>query len=602
MTNRLRALWVLVSGTVFAFLISQADTQTSNQSPSGGGTRGPSAIVFSRDGSTVYVAEQDEGDVAVIDANGGKVLAHIESGGTQPTGLAISSDQKTLAVTNSFSGTLGIIDLEKRSLRAKVAIPGGPWEVVIAKDGAAFVSVSQLNQVAVVDLNAAKVVDRIPVGSTIKAPSPHRIADVGVGHRPRALALTPDGSTVLCAAMNGGGLSLIDAAARKEIACIPTSAVNLRGIAVSEDGKRAYVTGQVPDVKFSTAQPESMWRNVVCRALIKDDLHLPLGAIPLDDKARGAADPGGIVILPDSDDTLIVAFGGTDSLAEVRRKLLDSGPFVLPPRVVPVGANPRALAARPGTGEIWVANHLGNSISVEQRGAAIRNIDLGVPSHIDRRLRGRILFNSARLTPARNFTCNTCHPDGNTDGLSWRLAFLKDGVERRNSRNLRGGILLTGPFGWTQRHEDFEDFVNDEIVHLLQSRKMRHADLHAFWDLINEMDMPPNPYRSPDGAMTAAALRGKALFSGQAACATCHQGSRYGASGKKEWIGTTDKRTLLDVPHLIGAYDSAPYLHDGRASTLEEVFTKFNNSRAHGKADILTSAQLSDLIEFVREL
>ena len=112
----------------------------------------------------------------------------------------------------------------------------------------------------------------------------------------------------------------------------------------------------------------------------------------------------------------------------------------------------------------------------------------------------------------------------------------------------------------------------------------------------------PNPYRNADGSMTPAARRGEALFTGQAGCIGCHVGEMRGGTKRHEWIGTTRPRVTLDVPHLVGAYESAPYLHDGRAATLEEIFTKYNPERRHGKADALNAAQLADLLEYVREL
>jgi cytochrome c peroxidase len=58
----------------------------------------------------------------------------------------------------------------------------------------------------------------------------------------------------------------------------------------------------------------------------------------------------------------------------------------------------------------------------------------------------------------------------------------------------------------------------------------------------------------------------------------------------------------LDVPHLAGVYDTDPYLHDGRAKTLEEIFGKHNPQGLHGKAHELTPEELKDLIQYVREL
>jgi cytochrome c peroxidase len=67
-------------------------------------------------------------------------------------------------------------------------------------------------------------------------------------------------------------------------------------------------------------------------------------------------------------------------------------------------------------------------------------------------------------------------------------------------------------------------------------------------------------------------------------------------------VGTTLNARPLDVPHLHGVYDSAPYLHDGRAATLEQVFERHNAARKHGKAHQLTKQELADLLRYVREL
>ena len=37
-----------------------------------------------------------------------------------------------------------------------------------------------------------------------------------------------------------------------------------------------------------------------------------------------------------------------------------------------------------------------------------------------------------------------------------------------------------------------------------------------------------------------------------------------------------DRQGKFDTPHLNNIYDSAPYLHNGMADTLEEIWTRFN--------------------------
>jgi hypothetical protein len=373
------------------------------------------------------------------------------------------------------------------------------------------------------------------------------------------------------------------------------SAINLRGVTVSADGARAYVTGQQPHNDMPTERPEAMWSNVLCVVNLKGTARLE-ATIPLDAPDHGAADPYGVSVQGDS---AFVTLGGVHELVTVA--LGEGTPAVA--RRVMAGANPRAVAMRPG-GELWVANYLGNSLSIwkEEDTAAGRTLALEPPVRSNPRLHGQYLFASAHLTRGRRFTCNTCHPDGNTEGQAWKFAHVHDSIERRNSRNLRGGLLLSGPYGWSGRAADFEEFVSDEVQHLLGGPKLPHGEIHGFWDLVNDFDLPPNPYRNPNGSFTPAAVRGQILFNGAAGCAACHAGGLYGGTGKKEWIGTMARGVKMDVPHLVGVYDSAPYLHDARAATLEEIFTRYDPGHQHGRAHLLTPAQRKDLIEFVREL
>jgi cytochrome c peroxidase len=114
--------------------------------------------------------------------------------------------------------------------------------------------------------------------------------------------------------------------------------------------------------------------------------------------------------------------------------------------------------------------------------------------------------------------------------------------------------------------------------------------------------LPPNPHRTAAGELTSDARRGQSLFRGKAACAACHAGPHLGGAGLRAAIGTTAAGLELDVPHLAGVYDTAPYLHDGRAATLEEVFTRHNPASLHGQAHALTPQELAELLAYVREM
>ena len=125
----------------------------------------------------------------------------------------------------------------------------------------------------------------------------------------------------------------------------------------------------------------------------------------------------------------------------------------------------------------------------------------------------------------------------------------------------------------------------------------------------------PNRYRLADGTLTDAQLRGKAVFertrykTGRPIprhnqCAYCHLGPKY-TNQKLTYVGTfrpLDNSEMLDAPHLTNVAYSAPYLHDGSAATLEELWTVFNPNDAHGVTSDLTTVEINDLVEYLKSL
>ena len=65
---------------------------------------------------------------------------------------------------------------------------------------------------------------------------------------------------------------------------------------------------------------------------------------------------------------------------------------------------------------------------------------------------------------------------------------------------------------------------------------------------------------------------------------------------------STDRSPLIDTPHLTNVAYSAPYLHDGSARSLEEIWTVFNPKDTHGVTNDLAKDELNDLIEYLKTL
>lgn len=561
-------------------------------------TRGPRQIAFTPDARQALVTEADEGTLAVIDAASHQVIRRMATGGEMPTGVAAGAGFAVVA--NTFSGTLALLDLQTGRALRKQPLVGEPWAVALSRDGrSAFVSVSQLDQVAVLALPSLRVRARIRVG-----------------RRPRAMALSPDGKELVVANFQEGSISLVDTASGRETRRLPLPGVNLRGVCLSPDGRRALVTGQIPAPDRRTLDALRVWSNALFVVDLRDSTR-SVTTIPLD-RSAAAPDPDGIAAL--DPDHVVISIAGAD---RVLRAALpqpasgssadSAGASLLAPAsgtgdgsetASSTGARPRGITLSPDGGSLWVANELGGSVSVfDSRSLRpIREIPLGVPRRRELRLEGRYLFGSARLTRGGRFTCSSCHPEGGSDGRVWEFVHVPDGLIRRNSRALRGGITLTAPFRWSGFERDIEQFTQDEITGLMHGPKQGHEVLHALWNMLDQFPMPPNPFRAPGGTLAPTARAGKALFFGSAGCAACHSGEMAGGTGKKAWVGTTDTRLTLDVPHLVGAYDSPPYLHDGRAATLEAIFTSHNAAHRHGNAHLLSKRERAEVLEYVREL
>ena len=63
---------------------------------------------------------------------------------------------------------------------------------------------------------------------------------------------------------------------------------------------------------------------------------------------------------------------------------------------------------------------------------------------------------------------------------------------------------------------------------------------------------------------------------------------------------STDRSGLSKTPQLTNIALIAPYMHDGSAPSLEEIWTVYNPADKHGRTNDLTKNELNDLIEYLR--
>jgi YVTN family beta-propeller protein len=322
-----------------------------------------------------------------------------------------------------------------------------------------------------------------------------------------------------------------------------------------------------------------------------------------------------------------------------------SGDFVV--KHIAVGANPRAVAYTADGRLAYVANALDDTVTVIDTSdyTVTQTLKLGGPSEINQIRWGEKLFHDADITFGQQFSCRSCHPDGHINGLTIDIEADGVGFHPVDNRSLRG-ILDTGPFKWEGTNPSLHRQCGPRLaVFFTRLAPYTPEELSALVRYMCTIELPPNGNRSPAG-LTLSQRRGKALFERttmtdgtmlkpEERCVHCHSGAyktsrtttpvastmwfdaavgveltesnlfdadEFGEMGTYYFIDAGMPSAEFDVPHLRNVYDSPPYMHNGIATSLEEIWTRYNMVNRHGMIPDLTRQQLNDLIAYLKAL
>ncbi|NQT89426.1 PD40 domain-containing protein [bacterium] len=576
----------------------------------------PIAVVAAKDGRTVYVAGHTSRQVLIVDVAGFKPRPILLPG--RPTGVALSKGGDRLFVTVAGpDGGVHVLDVTKG--RIVLALPTGhtPMAPALSPDGKTLYVCNRFdNDVSVIKLGGEAKPVRVPVE-----------------REPVAAAVTPDGRFLFVAnhlpagsahgAFVAATVSVIDTVAGKSVATIqlPNGSSSLRGLCISPDGKHVYVTHILSRYQLPTIQLERGWMNTNALTVIDAATKKALNTVLLDDVDRGAANPWGVACTADGK-YICVAHSGTHELsvidrAELHRRLKttpepdqvcnDLAFLVGARRRLPLAGNGPRGVAMVGT-LAYVAEYFSDTIGVmdidpdASPAPKASSRSLGPKTEESLARRGERLFHDADLCFQKWQSCTTCHPDARSDSLNWDL--LSSGMF--NPTQSKSLLLAhrTPPSMSTGIRSKAEIAVRSGIAFILFSIRRDDAEAAAIDEYLKSLKPVPSP-TLVKGKLSAAAERGKKLFFDEGVgCGKCHSGPLY-TDQKMHNVaskGKYDRREDFDTPALIECWRTAPYLHDGRYVTIEELLTQGKHGATDGKVDELDEKQIDDLVEFVLSL
>lgn len=511
-------------------------------------------------GDYAYITTfETTGKVHFINLRTGAIETIIETGSGARAPL-LSPGGESLYVLNQFQNTVTKIDVATRQVVASQEVLREPFSGVIDESGRyLFVNNFLPAQRADVDTVAACV-------SVIELAGFTRVKDIQLANGSNALS----------------------------------------GITMSPDGQYVLVTHTLARFGVPTNQLLQGWMNTSAMSIIDVDRLEKEGTVLLDDPERGA---GGVWSIHTNDDKIVVTHSGTHEVSVIdypaflkkinsyndKHALNYDLTFMqgIRKRVPLSGNGPRAFLLTEE--KIIIPTYFSDSLNVIPLNGDQQVVISLNPTRMESQIdTGEKLFHDATYCFQNWQSCNSCHPgNGRTDGLNWDL--LNDGLG--NPKNTKSLLYshVTPPAMISGIRENAEMAVRAGFTHI-QFAQISEEMTICVDQYLKSLRPVPSPYLV-NGQLSEKAKRGKIVYE-QLGCGTCHSGPYYTDLNMYRIGEDVEFEEGWDTPTLIEVWRTAPYLFDGRAATMSDVYAKHK----HGIYEELSAKELDELVEYVNSL
>jgi YVTN family beta-propeller protein len=589
--------WLIASAIVWLPDAAAAEAEAPDRSPVD--------LALTSDGRWLVTANQTSNSVSLVDVERSRVTCEVPCG-ERPAAVAIGADDRMVLATAAFSGELWRFERVGEGLRpaGHVRLGFDPRGVAIAPDGRlAYVALAAGSSVAVVDLDAMQLREKITVGPW-----------------PRFLALNADGTRLAVGSAGDRQVAVIDTATRRVLFEESFGGLNPGQMQVSRDGTYAYLPWMV--YRQNPITPANIRKGWVLGSRIgriRLDGPARREAITLDPRGVAVSDPCGLALSPD-ESWVVASASGTHELLVYRLADLvfesvgGPGDHIDPKLLndparffrVPLGGRPMAVCFAPDGRRVFVANYLANAVQMvdlEQR-RVTQTIDLGGPAQVSAARRGEALFYDGQRSLDQWYSCHSCHYEGGANAVA--MDTHNDGSEQTfKTVPALAGVTHTGPWTWHGWQTDLADAIRKSMVDTMQGPPPSERETSDMLVFLDQMPTAPSPHRQPDGRLTLAAERGRKIFlSEEMGCATCHAGT-YFTDGKVHDVGLgspQDAYAGYNTPSLLGVHARVRLLHDGRARSLEAVVSGPHAPEKVAGRRSLSAEELADLVAYLKSL
>ncbi|MEM8962479.1 MAG: Ig-like domain-containing protein [Acidobacteriota bacterium] len=553
----------------------------------------PRAVSLSAQGE-LWVACFDDDRLWVLDAGSGAMTHEVLTGyGSAPIAVAASPDGATIYATFHGSGEIRAYDATTRQEDGSLFLGPTPRAIAVTGDG---------NTVLVTRFRSPKDAAEVWSIDTTTATTANTSSTVQ----------EISGSTVSAIRLPkfGNEENWDTTASGRGVANY------LVGITIAPGDQSAWVAANKPNTERGLfigpdLDQDNTVRNIIAR------LDLTTGTL-VDGIDLDNSDSASAVAFSPLGDYLFVALQGNNEVIVLDNLEIESanglGSFVTR---FGAGAAPQGVCIDATTRRTFVANFMGRSLSAVEtddffvagdRTVAATDVPTVASETLSPQvLNGKRFFYDAgdpRMSAEGYMSCASCHLDGGHDGRTWDFAGRGEGF--RNTTTLRGRAGMgQGNVHWTANFDEIQDFEGDIRNGFGGEGFMSDSDwastqdplgaakaglstdldaLAAYVASLGHDSLPRSPWRNADGSHTSSAEAGRVLFE-SLGCASCHLGTEFTDStvgtATLHDVGTIRTSsggrlggplTGFDTPTLLGVWNTEPYLHDGSARTLEDVF------------------------------